>query len=221
MMSEKKKPGRKPTNKLSKKQQEVLDFIKQNILTNGYPPSVREICKAVQLSSTSSVHAHLTSLERKGYIVKDPTKPRTIQVVDDSFQMARHNVVNIPVVGRVAAGTPILAQENIETYFPLASEFVPVNECFMLVVKGNSMINVGILDGDRLIVEKQNTASNGEIVVAMVEDSESLEAAVTVKTFYKEEDHIRLQPENDTMEPIIVSDCEIVGKVVGLYRSFR
>lgn len=221
MMSEKKKTGRKPTNKLSKKQQEVLDFIKQNILTNGYPPSVREICKAVQLSSTSSVHAHLTSLEQKGYIVKDPTKPRTIQVVDDSFRMTRNNVVNIPVVGRVAAGTPILAQENIETYFPLASEFVPGNECFMLVVKGNSMINVGILDGDRLIVEKQNTAENGEIVVAMIEDSESLEAAVTVKTFYKEKDHIRLQPENDTMDPILVSDCEIVGKVVGLYRSFR
>lgn len=206
--------------KLTSKQEEILNFIKQEILAKGYPPSVREICEAVHLKSTSSVHAHLESLEKKGYIRKDPTKPRTIEVVDDSFNVLRSEVISLPIIGRVAAGSPILAEENVEGYFPLAAEFMNQGESFVLVVHGDSMINVGIFDGDMLIVEKKKTASNGEIVVALVQDEDTSEAAATVKTFYKENGYIRLQPENDTMEPIIVKDCEIVGKVTGLYRNF-
>lgn len=207
--------------KLTSKQEEILNFIKQEILTKGYPPSVREICEAVSLKSTSSVHAHLESLERKGYIRKDPTKPRTIEVVDDSFNVLRSEVISLPIIGKVAAGIPLLAEENIEGYFPIAAEFMHKGECFVLKVQGNSMINVGIYDGDMIIVEKKNTASNGEIVVAMVQDEDSMEASATVKTFYREDEYIRLQPENDAMEPIIVKDCEIVGRVIGLYRSME
>lgn len=208
-----------PNEKLTPKQEEILNFIKQEILAKGYPPSVREICEAVTLKSTSSVHAHLESLERKGYIRKDPTKPRTIEVVDDSFNVLRSEIISIPMIGRVAAGVPLLAEENIEGYFPIPAEFMPNNEAFILTVHGNSMVNIGILDGDMIIVERKSTASNGEIVVALVADEASSEPAATVKRFYKEDGYIRLQPENDTMEPLIVNDCEIIGKVIGVYRE--
>ena len=208
-----------PNEKLTPKQEEILNFIKQEILAKGYPPSVREICEAVTLKSTSSVHAHLESLERKGYIRKDPTKPRTIEVVDDSFNVLRSEIISIPMIGRVAAGVPLLAEENIEGYFPIPAEFMPNNEAFILTVHGNSMINIGILDGDMIIVERKSTASNGEIVVALVADEASSEPAATVKRFYKEDGYIRLQPENDTMEPLIVNDCEIIGKVIGVDRT--
>ena len=157
-----------PNEKLTPKQEEILNFIKQEILAKGYPPSVREICEAVTLKSTSSVHAHLESLERKGYIRKDPTKPRTIEVVDDSFNVLRSEIISIPMIGRVAAGVPLLAEENIEGYFPIPAEFMPNNEAFILTVHGNSMVNIGILDDDMIIVERKSTASNGEIVVALV-----------------------------------------------------
>ena len=202
------------TGKISAKQQEILEYIKESILNKGYPPAVREICEAVHLSSTSSVHSHLETLEKNGYIRRDPTKPRTIEICDDSFQMMRREMTSIPVIGRVAAGQPILATENIEGYFPLPVEYVPNADTFILKVKGESMINAGIFDGDSILVEQQNTAHNGDIVVALVDDS------ATVKTFYKEEGHIRLQPENDTMEPIIVEDCAILGKVFGVFRLF-
>lgn len=200
--------------KISDKQKEILDFIKKEILNKGYPPTVRDICDAVHLKSTSSVHSHLESLEKNGYIRRDPTKPRAIEIIDDNFNLIRREVVNVPLVGKVAAGQPILATENIESYFPVPAEFMPNSESFMLKVKGESMINAGIFDGDNILVQKQNTAHNGEIVVALVEDS------ATVKTFFKEDDHIRLQPENDTMEPIIVPDCSIIGKVFGVFRFF-
>lgn len=198
--------------KISSKQREILEYIKEEILKKGYPPAVREICEAVNLKSTSSVHSHLETLEKNGYIRRDPTKPRAIEIMDDSFQMVRHEMASIPVVGTVAAGQPILAQQNIESYFPIPAELVPSGECFSLRVKGESMINVGIYDGDQIFVECCNTARNGDIVVALVDDS------ATVKTFYKEEGHIRLQPENDTMDPIIVPDCQILGKVFGVFR---
>ena len=184
----------------------------EEILTKGYPPTVREICQAVHLKSTSSVHAHLATLEKLGLIERDPTKPRAIEICDDSFQMVRKEIVSLPVVGTVAAGQPLLAQQNIDSYFPVPAEFVPGGESFVLKVKGDSMINVGIFNGDRIFVKSCNTASNGDIIVALVDDS------ATVKTFYKEKDHIRLQPENDTMEPIIVDDCTILGKVFGVFR---
>ncbi|MBE5921545.1 MAG: transcriptional repressor LexA [Lachnospiraceae bacterium] len=198
--------------KITKKQQEVLEYIKEQILKKGYPPAVREICEAVNLKSTSSVHAHLESLEKKGFIRRDPTKPRAIEILEDDF-MLRTEVTNIPMVGHVAAGQPILALENIEGYFPVPMEFLPNQELFMMTVKGDSMINVGIFEGDLLIVASQQDARNGDIVVALVEDS------VTVKRFYKENGHIRLQPENDYLEPIIVPDCMILGKVVSLFRK--
>ncbi len=204
-----------PNGKITAKQQEILEYMKKEILGKGYPPSVREICDAVNLKSTSSVHAHLETLEKNGYIRRDPTKPRAIEILDDEFNLTRREVVNIPIVGKVAAGQPLLAVENIQNYFTIPVEFMPKNECFMLVVKGESMINVGIYSGDMILVEKRQDVRNGEIVVALVDDS------ATVKTFYKEEGHIRLQPENDTMEPIIVPDCEILGKVIGLYRQMR
>ncbi len=201
--------------KISAKQREILDYIKSEILQKGYPPAVREICEAVQLKSTSSVHSHLETLEKNGYIRRDPTKPRAIEIVDDSFNLSRHDIVNVPIIGTVTAGQPILAVENIEGYFPLLSEDLPKSDTFMLKVKGESMINAGIFNGDLILVEKQSTAENGEIVVALIEDS------ATVKTFYKEDNHFRLQPENDTMEPIIVDSVEILGKVRGLYRRFH
>lgn len=201
--------------KITEKQSQILEFIKQEILAKGYPPSVREICIAVGLKSTSSVHSHLETLEENGYIRRDPAKPRTIEIVDDQFSLTRREMVNVPVVGTVAAGTPILATENIENYFPVPSEYMPNQECFMLKVKGDSMMNAGIFNGDTVIVQSQNTARNGEMVVALVEDS------ATVKTFYKESGHIRLQPENDSMDPIIVDDCSILGKVFGVLRFYH
>ncbi|WP_026528864.1 transcriptional repressor LexA [Butyrivibrio sp. VCD2006] len=200
--------------KISAKQQEILDFIKDKILEKGYPPTVREICETVHLKSTSSVHSHLETLEKNGYIRRDPTKPRTIEICDDSFNMIRTEMVNIPVIGQVAAGTPILAEQNIESYFPIPAEMCPKGQMFILNVKGDSMINAGIFNGDRLFVEACDTARNGEQIVALIDDS------ATVKTFYKEKGHIRLQPENDTMNPIIVDNCEILGRVFGVLRLY-
>jgi repressor LexA len=207
--------GSKGGRPLTAKQQQILDYIKDEILKKGYPPTVREICETVGLKSTSSVHAHLSTLERNGYIRRDPTKPRAIEICDDSFQVVRTEMTSLPEVGDVAAGIPILAQENIVSYFPVPSEIVPSGESFVLRVRGESMINAGILDGDRIFVNSCNSCNNGDIVVALVDDS------ATVKTFYKEKDHIRLQPENDTMDPIIVKDCTILGKVFGVFRLMR
>ena len=201
--------------KISKKQTEILEFIKERILEKGYPPAVREICEAVNLKSTSSVHAHLETLEKNGYIRRDPTKPRAIEICDDSFQLVRHEMTSIPIVGTVAAGQPILAEENIEGYFPLPVEMAPNAESFVLKVKGDSMINAGIFSGDQIFVERTNVARNGDTVVALVDDS------ATVKTFYRENGHIRLQPENDDMDPIIVDDCMILGKVYGVFRLYH
>ncbi|WP_342755807.1 transcriptional repressor LexA [Kineothrix sedimenti] len=201
--------------KITNKQKEILEYIKEIILTRGYPPAVREICEAVNLKSTSSVHSHLETLEKNGYIRRDPTKPRAIEICDDSFQMVRTEMVSLPVIGQVAAGQPILAEENIESYFPVPADLVPSGESFVLKVKGDSMINVGIYNGDQIFVNSCNSASNGEMIVALVEDS------ATVKTFYKENGHIRLQPENDFMDPIIVDDCQILGKVFGVFRLMK
>ncbi len=201
--------------KITAKQSEILEYIKAEILKKGYPPAVREICEAVNLKSTSSVHSHLETLEKNGYIRRDPTKPRAIEIMDDSFQMVRHEMASIPIVGTVAAGQPILAEQNIEGYFPIPTEMVPAGESFVLKVKGDSMINAGIFNGDQIFVQACNTARNGDTVVALVDDS------ATVKTFYKEDGHIRLQPENDTMEPIILDDVDILGKVYGVFRLFR
>ncbi|MBE5897453.1 MAG: transcriptional repressor LexA [Lachnospiraceae bacterium] len=200
--------------RITEKQQEILDYIKQEILNKGYPPTVRELCDAVNLKSTSSIHSHLESLEKNGYIRRDPSKPRTIEIVDDNFNLTRREVVNVPIVGEIAAGQPILAVQNIDNYFPVPAEYMPNQQTFMLKVKGDSMINAGIFNGDTLIVKQQDTARNGEIVAALVDDS------ATVKTFYKEDGHIRLQPENDTMDPIIVPDCQILGVVFGVFRFF-
>ena len=191
--------------KISAKQQEILEYIKSQILERGFPPAVRDICEAVHLKSTSSVHSHLETLEKNGYIRRDPTKPRAIEILDDSFNFTRREMVNVPIVGRVAAGEPLLAEQNIEEYFPIPMDFMPNKQTFMLKVKGESMINAGILDGDYVLVEERKTAHNGEMIVALVDDG------ATVKRFYKEEGIIRLQPENDTMEPIIVPDCTILG----------
>lgn len=201
--------------KITAKQLEILEYIKDEILKRGYPPAVREICEAVHLKSTSSVHSHLETLEKNGYIRRDPTKPRAIEICDDSFQMVRTEMVSIPVIGTVAAGQPILAEENIESYFPIPADIVPPGESFILKVKGESMVNAGIFDGDQVFVQSCNTAKNGDMIVALVDDS------ATVKTFYKEKDYIRLQPENDYMDPIIVNDCSILGKVYGVFRIFH
>ncbi|MBQ1547672.1 MAG: transcriptional repressor LexA [Lachnospiraceae bacterium] len=201
--------------KITAKQQEILDFMKDEIIKKGYPPSVREICEAVHLKSTSSVFAHLETLEKNGYIRRDPTKPRAIEIIDENFNLTRRETSFVPLVGQVAAGQPILAVENIDNYFPVPMEYMPNSECFMLKVKGESMIEAGILNGDIILVEKCESAKNGDMVVALVEDS------ATVKTFYKEKDHIRLQPENSSMDPIIVNDCQIVGKVFGVFRFLR
>ena len=199
--------------KITAKQKEILDFIKNEILNKGYPPSVRDICEAVRLKSTSSVHAHLETLEKNGYIRRDPTKPRAIEIIDDNFNLTRREVVNVPLVGTVAAGQPLLAVENVDSYFPIPAEYLPNKQTFMLKVKGDSMIKAGILNGDDVIVVEQNTARDGDIIVALIEDS------ATVKTFYREDGYIRLQPENDTMDPIIVNgDVRILGKVFGVFR---
>ena len=202
--------------RISSKQQEILDYIKNEILNRGFPPAVREICEAVHLKSTSSVHSHLEALEKNGYIRRDATKPRAIEIIDDNFNLARREVVNVPLVGTVAAGQPILAVENIETYFPVPAEFMPNEQSFMLRVKGDSMVNAGIFDGDQVLVKQQTSAKNGDIVVALVEDS------ATVKTYYKEDGYYRLQPENDYMDPILVQDnLQILGKVFGVFRFFQ
>lgn len=201
--------------KITTKQKEILEYIKAEILKKGYPPSVREICEAVNLKSTSSVHSHLETLEKNGYIRRDPTKPRAIEILDDSFQMVRHDMTSIPIIGTVAAGMPILAEQNIEGYFPIPTEMVPSGESFVLKVKGDSMINAGIFNGDSIFVNSCNTAENGDTVVALVDDS------ATVKTYYKENGHYRLQPENDTMDPIILDSVEILGKVYGVFRFYR
>ncbi len=221
------------TKEPGKKQKEILNYIKKEILTRGYPPTVREICTAVGLKSTASVYFHLNALEEKGLIARDPDKPRAIEILDDDFQDLRigalssdrngtdappqsdESVVQIPVLGRVAAGTPLLAVEQIETYLPMPVDRLPNNPCFILKVRGDSMINAGIFSGDYVVVEKTPAAENGDIVVALLGDS------ATVKTFYREDGYIRLQPENDSMDPIIVRDqLEILGKVFGLLRFF-
>ncbi|ADP32343.1 repressor LexA [Bacillus atrophaeus] len=202
--------------KLSKRQLDILRFIKAEVKTKGYPPSVREIGEAVGLASSSTVHGHLARLETKGLIRRDPTKPRAIEILDEEeVQIPKSQVVNVPVIGKVTAGSPITAVENIEEYFPLPDRMVPPDEhVFMLEIMGESMIDAGILDKDYVIVKQQSTANNGEIVVAMTEDDEA-----TVKRFYKEDTHVRLQPENPTMEPIILQNVSILGKVIGVFRT--
>lgn len=200
--------------KITAKQEEILEYIKEQILKKGYPPAVREICEAVHLKSTSSVHSHLETLEKNGYIRRDPTKPRAIEILDDTFNLTRREVANVPILGRIAAGEPILATENLESYFPIPVEHMPNQDTFILRVQGDSMINAGILDGDNILVKQQSHASNGEMVVALVEDS------ATVKTFYKEDEHIRLQPENDHMDPILLDDVRILGVVFGVLRFY-
>ena len=201
--------------KISKKQQEILEYIKSQILQRGFSPAVREICEAVGLKSTSSVHSHLETLEKNGYIRRDPTKPRAIEILDDDFNLVRREMVSVPIIGRVAAGQPILAEENIVDYFPFPAERMPNRQTFLLKVKGESMINAGILDGDYVLVEEAKTASNGSMVVALIDDG------ATVKRFYKEEGVFRLQPENDFMDPIIVKEVSILGKVIGVMRFFK
>ncbi|MBP0725935.1 transcriptional repressor LexA [Bacillus sp. RG28] len=214
-------------NKLSKRQSEILNFIKEEVKSKGYPPSVREIAEAVGLASSSTVHGHLERLENKGYIRRDPTKPRAIEILGENTSLDNdipfspsqelHNVMNIPVIGKVTAGVPITAVENVEEYFPLPTSIAPSSDqVYMLRVEGDSMINAGILDGDYVIVKKQYTAENGEIVVAMTEESEA-----TVKRFYKESDHFRLQPENDALFPILLKQVSILGKVIGVYRNYH
>jgi len=200
--------------RISNKQKEILEYLKSQIINKGYPPAVREICEAVKLKSTSSVHSHLETLEKNGYIRRDPSKPRAIEIIDDEFNLTRRELVNVPIIGTITAGQPILAVENIDSYFPIPSEYMPNEDTFMLKVKGDSMINVGIFNADKILIQKQSHAKNGDFVVALIEDE------VTVKTFYKENGFYRLQPENDTMEPIIVPDLNILGKVIGLFRMF-
>lgn len=202
------------SDSLTDKQVEILEYIKKNILEKGFPPSVRDIGEAVGLKSTSSVHSQLNNLEKKGYIRRDNFKSRSIEITDESFTLTRREVVNVPLIGTVTAGQPILAVENITDYFPIPVELMPNEPAFMLKVKGDSMINAGILNGDEIIVQQQKTAQNGDYVVALIDDS------VTVKTFYKEDGHIRLQPENDTMAPMIFDNVEILGKVIGVFRMF-
>jgi len=198
---------------LQGKSQEILDYIKQQQMEKGYPPSVREICEAVGLKSTSTVHGHLDRLEKKGYIRRDKTKPRAIEILDaDSLQFSFKDLVHVPVLGRVTAGQPILAVENIEDTFPLPAQYLPNSDVFMLRVQGESMIGAGIFDGDQVIVKKQEYAENGDYVVALLEDE------ATIKTFYREKGYVRLQPENPSMEPIITRDVRILGKVIGLFR---
>lgn len=202
--------------KISAKQQEILEYIKSQILERGFPPAVRDICEAVHLKSTSSVHSHLETLEKNGYIRRDPTKPRAIEILDDSFNFVRRELVNVPLVGRVAAGEPILAQQNIENYFPIPIEFMPNTQTFMLTVRGESMINAGILDGDMVLVSQRNTAHNGEMIVALIEDG------ATVKTFYKEDNFIRLQPENDIQRKLNINIIKVLNwNMVILYGQLQ
>ena len=221
---------------LKDREQRILDYMKEEIRQKGYPPTVREICSALNIKSTSTAHKDIDSLVKQGYIKKDPSKPRALMVVDNAAAapqsgtdsaagqylsanegVSHAEVVDIPVIGRIAAGTPILAEQNIDDSFPVPARFIGSNPSFMLTVRGESMIEAGIMDGDYILVEQQNTARNGDIVVAMVDGFES---EATVKTFYKEADHIRLQPENSSMSPIIVKDAKILGKVKGVFRYF-
>lgn len=213
---------------LKDRERKILEYMKREIQEKGYPPTVREICSALNIKSTSTVHKDMAALEREGYLKKDPSKPRAYMIVDqDGEDMAapaheyveveRNDIVDIPVVGRIAAGTPILAEQNVEDTFPVPARYASGGTNFMLTVHGESMIDAGIMDGDYILVEQQNTARNGEIVVAMVDGFES---EATVKTFYKEADHIRLQPENASMSPILVKDVKILGRVKGVFRYF-
>ncbi|NBI27816.1 transcriptional repressor LexA [Chengkuizengella marina] len=202
-------------NKLSTRQQSILDFIKEEVQKKGYPPSVREIGEAVGLASSSTVHGHLERLEKKGFIRRDPTKPRAIEILDEENPtIVTSSITQVPLIGKVTAGLPILATENIEEYFPLPNHYVGDYNVFMLQIVGESMIEAGIHDGDYVIVRQQQSANNGEIVVAMTEENEA-----TVKRFFKESNHFRLQPENSTMEPILLNEVSILGKVVGLFRD--
>lgn len=199
-------------SELKDKQLLIYEFLKDFTSEKGYPPTVREICKAVGLKSTSSVHGHLKQLEKEGLIKRDPTKPRALEIVDS---VVKKEMINVPIIGRVTAGLPILANENIEDSFPLPLDYVKHNnDLFMLKISGSSMIKAGILDGDFAIIERTQTASNGDKIVALIENE------ATLKTFYRENDHIRLQPENDEMEPIIVDNCSILGKLIGIYRTY-
>ena len=216
---------------LKEREQKILNYMREEIRKKGYPPTVREICSALNIKSTSTAHKDISNLVKAGYIKKDPSKPRALMLVDMEREtepsgqisygtgsddgVSHTEVIDIPVVGRIAAGTPILAEQNIEDSFPVPARFVGNNPNFMLTVRGESMIEAGIMDGDYILVEQQNTARNGDIVVAMVDGFES---EATVKTFYREGDHIRLQPENSTMSPIIVNDVKILGKVRGVFR---
>lgn len=214
---------RKKKLELNKREKEILKFIEKQIMTDGYPPSVREIGEAVGLKSTATVHGYLARLEEKGYIKKKDKKGRTLRLIKGSSGedkktsskefYTQRELVDVPVIGKITAGMPILAVENVTDTFPIPIDFVGNSDCFMLTVRGESMIEAGILDGDYILVKRQSNANNGEIVVALIEDE------ATVKTFYKEKDHIRLQPENCTMDPIIVPDCEILGKVAGVFRK--
>lgn len=217
-------------DKLSEREQKILSFMKKEIKKKGYPPTVREICGALNIKSTSTTHKDIEILVEKGYIVKDPAKPRALMIKDHGPDAGasenmpikgdaeRADVIDIPLVGRIAAGTPILAEEHIEDVFPVPARYIRGGTNFMLTVHGESMVNVGIFDGDYILIEQKDTASNGDIVVAMIDGFES---EATVKTFYKEEGHIRLQPENDSMSPIIVQDVKILGKVKGVFRYFN
>lgn len=213
---------------LKEREQKILNYMKEEIRQKGYPPTIREICSSLDIKSTSTAHKDIDSLVNKGFIIKDPSKPRALMVVDDDTQAAdthipimdnvqRTDIVDIPVIGQIAAGTPILAEQNIEDSFPVPSRFLGKGTNFMLTVKGESMIEAGIMDGDYLLVQQQSSANNGDIVIAMVDGFES---EATVKTYYQEADHIRLQPENSTMSPIIVKDVKILGKVKGVFRYF-
>lgn len=201
---------------LTQKQIEILLYIKSEVQRKGYPPSVRELCKGVNLKSTSSVHGHLEKIEAKGYIRKDPTKPRAIEILDknDNFLLVSKKTIDVPILGKVTAGAPILAVENIEDTYPVPREIVEGHDVFMLKIQGESMIDAGILDGDLVLVQQQSFATNGDIVVALLEDEEA-----TVKRFFKEKNYFRLQPENEFMEPIITKEVSILGKVIGLYRE--
>ena len=202
-------------SKLSKRQQAILDFIKNEVQMKGYPPSVREIGEAVGLASSSTVHGHLSRLEKKGFIRRDPTKPRAIEILDETKEASsKPDSVNIPIIGKVTAGQPITAIENVDGYFPLPKQFAQDDHLFMLAVEGDSMIEAGIFDRDFVIVRRQPTANNGDIVVAMTDEEEA-----TVKRFFKEKDFVRLQPENAALEPIILKNCVILGKVIGVFRA--
>ena len=211
---------------LKEREKNILSFMKKEIRQKGYPPTVREICQALGIKSTSTVHKDIENLVRAGYIIKDPSKPRALNIIDEvpnadghkNDGVERMDVVDIPIVGSIAAGTPILAEQNIEESFPLPARYVSRGaDNFMLKVKGESMVEVGIMDGDLILVEQQNTARNGDIVVAMIDGFES---EATVKTFYREDGHVRLQPENSSMSPIIVKDVTILGRVRGVFRYF-